>query len=215
MSLTYAVPLQEFFFLLINIFIRFSIGFGMSKQTVGSTSLNVRSLNILGVYKGYPFWMILLEMLPVIMLPLLPILLYKCTLGISHWRYLKYLLILGTSFSYMLISVHWVSDSKLIAMPTVIQEIGRNLAPRIVYAVGLGLLVSSVLFCFFGQKDRDLNSIASLTISTVAMLSSWSPTILILLGRQGPFVGLICIIGGTCLEVMFIAYNSSFQHLNS
>lgn len=196
------VTLQEFFFLLINIIIRFGIGFGMSKQTVGSTSLNAESLNILGIYEGHPLWMMLLEMLPVVMLPLLAILLYKCTLGISCRRYLKYLLIMSTIFSYMLISVHWVSESKLIAMSTVIQDVGRNLAPRIVYAVGLGLLVSSVLSQIFGRKERDLNSIASLTVSTVSMLSSWSPTILILLGRQGPFVGLICIVGGTCLEVL-------------
>ncbi|XP_038977251.1 GPI ethanolamine phosphate transferase 3-like isoform X1 [Phoenix dactylifera] len=190
---------DEFVFLLINIIIRFGIGFGMSKQTVGSTSLNAQYLNILGIYEGHPLWMMLLEILPVIMLSLLAIFLYKCTLGISCWGYLKYLLIMGSSFSYMLISVHWVSESKLIAMSTVIQDIGRNLAPRIVFAVGLGLLVSSLLSRILGLKDRDLNPIASLTISTVSMLSSWSPTILILLGRQGPFVGLICIIGAWCI----------------
>lgn len=190
---------DEFVLLLINIIIRFGIGFGMSKQTVGSTSLNAQSLNMLGISEGHPLWMFFSELSPIAALSLLAILLYKCTLGISCWRYLKYLLIMGTIFSYMLIFVHRVSESKLMAMSTVIQDIGRNLVPRLVYAVGSGLLVSSVLSQILDQKDRDSNSVASLTISTVSMLSSWSPTIMILLGRQGPFVGLICIIGAWCI----------------
>ncbi|CAO2161963.1 unnamed protein product [Urochloa humidicola] len=46
---------------------------------------------------------------------------------------------------------------------------GRSLAPRLVYAIG------------------------------AVMLCSWSPTILMLLGRQAPFVALICITGAWCI----------------
>lgn len=77
---------------------------------------------------------------------------------------------------------------------TFVQYIGKNLAPRLVYAIGFGLLVLSVLSQFLvnGMKKATEN----LSISALGLVSSLSSTIIILLGKQGPFAVLIFVSGG-------------------
>ncbi|KAH9726377.1 GPI ethanolamine phosphate transferase 3 [Citrus sinensis] len=92
------------------------------------------------------------------------------------------------------ISVHWASESDVLSSMLMLQGIGRNFIPRIIYAVGLGqllLLAFSPLF----HKDRDLESKMHLLIKTLAMLSSCSSTIIVLSGKQGPLVALATITG--------------------
>ncbi|KAH9782353.1 GPI ethanolamine phosphate transferase 3 [Citrus sinensis] len=96
------------------------------------------------------------------------------------------------------VAVHWASESDVLSSMLMLQGIGRNFIPRIIYAVGLGqllLLAFSPLF----HKDRDLESKMHLLIKTLAMLSSCSSTIIVLSGKQGPLVALVTITGGYCI----------------
>jgi phosphatidylinositol glycan class O len=102
----------------------------------------------------------------------------------------------GTILSYSFIANHWASESTLLSHPEAVRDIGTRLAPRFVYAIGAFSLTISVLYRLFGPIDG-LKLNKRITSLSAAMLCSWSPTILILLGRQGSFVALICITGGT------------------
>jgi phosphatidylinositol glycan class O len=108
----------------------------------------------------------------------------------------------GTILSYAFIANHWAAESTLLSHPKANRDIGIRLAPRFVYAIGAFSLAISVLCRLFGPVDcLKLNK--RITSLSAAMLCSWSPTILILLGRQGSLVALICIIGGTLLLTLF------------
>lgn len=104
---------------------------------------------------------------------------------------------MGTILSYMLISVHWVSESNWIVVSPAVRDIGKILAPRLVYSIGFGLLILFVLSRIFYPKETASNSTEWLAIATMAMISAWSSIILILLGKQGALVALVCIVGGT------------------
>lgn len=186
---------EELGFLFLNIILRFGIEFGFSKQTAGSESLHIHSLSILPIDKGHPLWIRLLEMFPIIVLSMVTFLMYKFTSSLSSRRYLKLLCIMGTVLSYMLLTVHWVSESNWITVSLAVRDIGKTIAPRLVYSIGFGLLVLSVLSLIFYRKEIASNSTERLAIMTMSMISAWSFTVLILLGKQGSFVALICIIG--------------------
>ncbi|KAF7825759.1 GPI ethanolamine phosphate transferase 3 isoform X2 [Senna tora] len=106
------------------------------------------------------------------------------------WKYVMQ----GTILCYMLIIVHWITDSSSALVP---ESIGRNYVPRIIYAISLGQL--SLLT--FGQlfKDKYLDCKESLVIKTIAMLSACSSTVILLSGKQGPMIALASIIGGYCI----------------
>ncbi|OAY74086.1 GPI ethanolamine phosphate transferase 3 [Ananas comosus] len=188
---------DEFAFLLLNIIIRFGIGFGLSKQTGGSSYLVSDSLKFVGINEGHLRWLVL-EIFPIAFLSLLFVFLLKCIAHVDMSIYMKYFTIMGTVLSYVLIATHWASESILIFISPAFQGIGRNLAPRLVYAIGFGILGLSVLSRILDMKERMTVS-ERLTNSTVPMLSAWSPTILILLGKQGPFVAFVCIAGAWCI----------------
>ncbi|XP_020102346.1 GPI ethanolamine phosphate transferase 3 isoform X3 [Ananas comosus] len=188
---------DEFAFLLLNVIIRFGIGFGLSKQTGGSSYLVSDSLKFVGINEGHLRWLVL-EIFPIVFLSLLFVFLLKCIAHVDMSRYMKYFTIMGTVLSYVLIATHWASESILIFISPAFQGIGRNLAPRLVYAIGFGILGLSVLSRILDMKERMTVS-ERLTNSTVPMLSAWSPTILILLGKQGPFVAFVCIAGAWCI----------------
>lgn len=194
--------IEEIGFLILNIILRSGIEFGISKQTAGSTSLDTSSLSILSIYKEHPVWMGFSEIFPFIVLSMMALMLYWFASGISCWRFLKFFCIAGTILSYMLMGVHWATESNLMVISKEIQDIGRTLAPRLVYATGFGLLLLVVLSRIFYRKENASCSTDRLVITTVTMLSAWSSTILILLGRQGPFVGLVCITGVWCIIKM-------------
>ena len=107
--------------------------------------------------------------------------------------------IMGTVLSYMLMAIHWVSESNLMTISLAVRDIGKNIASRLVYAIGFVWLVLLVFSQIFHQKVTAANSTGRLTFVTMAMISAWSSTVLILLGRQGPFVALIFISGGISL----------------
>ncbi|XP_072967015.1 GPI ethanolamine phosphate transferase 3 [Typha angustifolia] len=182
---------DELVFLILNIIIRFGIGFGTSKQTAGFVSF-------LGIDERHHLWMVFLDILPIIFLALLAVLLYKSISCIHCGRYLMCSMITATVFCYILIAAHWISESWTMVNSPAVQDIGRNLAPQLVYAIGFGLLILSV-FCRIWDMKESSNATERLTVSTVAMLSTWSSTILLLLGRQGPFVAIISVIGAWCI----------------
>lgn len=190
--------IDEFVFLLLNIILRYGIEFGKSKQS-GLEYLYTHLLSMLGISMISNVWIVLLEILPIVLLFFLSFLLFRCTTGISCWRILRYFIVMGTIFSYTLIAMHWTSESKLVAVSATVQNFGRNFVPRLVYALGFGLLIMLALTKTFDLKERALKSPEWLFIATMCMLSSWSSSVLILLGTQGPLVALICITGAWCI----------------
>ena len=170
---------------------RFVIQFGLSKQAPSSEFVT-----------AYPSWMLRItslwnfvaEVLPVPALILLAFFLHKAITRSSSEGIWKYI-IMGTGLSYILIAAHWASESKLLNWAWVLEYVGRNSIPRLVYAIGVGqLLILAVNQLFIKQRSSEGSRM--LSTKAVAMFSVWSSTIIILLGKQGPFIALAFIIGG-------------------
>lgn len=167
---------------------------GQSKKNVGSTSMDAHFLSSLD--EGYTVWLILSEILPILVLSSFTFLLYRWISKSSTWRGLKYFFLVEAAASYMLLIFHWMSESNFLAIPMALQDLGKNFAPRIIYAIGFGLLTLIMLCKNLNQKEQPSSPAEQTTTATVAMLCAWSPTVLILLGSQGPPVALIYLFGG-------------------
>lgn len=190
--------IEEFVFLLLNIFIRFGIEFGMSKQISGSIISNDHPVSIICGLFGSSFCSDLMEIFPIISLTLVAYIILKCiSYAISH-RFLKYSVMSGSILSYIFIAIHWASESTLLSHTKATRETGISLAPRLVYTIGGLSLAISAFYRLFGSTDH-LKMNERITSLSAVMLCSWSPTILILLGRQGPFVALICMTIAWCI----------------
>lgn len=188
--------MQDLGFLFLNIILKFGIESGMSKQAAGSNS-HVHSLSVLPIFRDYPFWSGLVETLPVIILCLMAYLMYMFICSISSWRHIKFFCTTGTILSYILIAVHWITESNLMTISPEIQHISKVIAPRMVYAIGFGLLILAVLSRIIYQNKIDSDPTERLANATVTMISAWTSTISILLGRQAPVVAMMFITGGT------------------
>lgn len=185
---------EAFVFLLLVTICRFTIQVGLSKQAPSSESVN-----------AFPSWMLVMtsvwnfvaEVLPVLALILLAVLLHKAVNRSSSEGIWKYIM-LGTNLSYMLIALYWTSESNILNLAWVLKDVGRNCIPRLVYAIGVGqlfLLAINQLFI----KQKSLDGSKNLSTKAVAMFSVWSSTVIILLGKQGPFIALAFITGGYCI----------------
>ncbi|XP_061361608.1 GPI ethanolamine phosphate transferase 3 isoform X2 [Gastrolobium bilobum] len=188
--------IESFGFLLLSTFCRFSIEVGLSKQAATSAFMKDNTSWILNIGSDLPVWDYAAEVVPMLVLILLALWLYKATSGSFFywpWNYV----ILGTILSYMLIIAHWVTDSNRFGVALVPESIGRNYIPRIVYAIALGQL----LLLAFGQlfKDNCLDCKTSVVAKTMAMLSAWSSTVILLSGKQGPMIAFASIVGGYCI----------------
>ncbi|KAM2541672.1 hypothetical protein TB2_021209 [Malus domestica] len=189
--------LEAFVFLLLITICRFTIEVGMSKQAPSSEIINAYPSWMLRITAGFPVWNILAEVLPVVALILLAILLRKAITGSSSEGIWKYIVI-GTNISYILIAVHWASESNILNLDEVLKGIGRNNLPRLIYAIGFGQLFLLAFNQFFNKgKSSDCSKV--LYIKTVAMFSAWSSTVILLLGKQGPWIALAFLIGGYCI----------------
>ncbi|KAM1923092.1 hypothetical protein FF1_021640 [Malus domestica] len=189
--------LEAFVFLLLITICRFTIEVGMSKQAPSSEIINAYPSWMLRITAGFPVWNILAEVLPVVALILLAILLRKAITGSSSEGMWKYIVI-GTIISYILIAVHWASESNILNLDEVLKGIGRNNLPRLIYAIGFGQLFLLAFNQFFNKgKSSDCSKV--LYIKTVAMFSAWSSTVILLLGKQGPWIALAFLIGGYCI----------------
>ncbi|XP_010242066.1 PREDICTED: GPI ethanolamine phosphate transferase 3 isoform X2 [Nelumbo nucifera] len=186
------------FLLLISIS-RFIVEIGLSKQAVSAMLMSTYPLRMLGIDESHFFWVFISEIVPILALVFLAYLLYTTTSGSSCWRVFKIIFTTATVLSYMLIAVHWALESNMLEIPLVLEGIGRNSVPRIIYAIGCGLLVLLAVAQLFKQKGKTSDYKEVLVIKTVTMLSAWSSTIIILLGRQGFLVSLVSIIAGWCI----------------
>ncbi|KAL6890532.1 hypothetical protein ACP4OV_008787 [Aristida adscensionis] len=189
---------DNFVFLLLNIFIRFGIEYGMSKQLAGPTISKDHPASIICKAVGASSCNVLLEIFPIVSLALVAYIVLKCISYAVYQRFLKYFVFSGTILSYISVAYHWASESTLFSHAGTIQGFGRTLAPRLVYAIGGLSLAISALYRMFGPADY-LRMTKRITDLSIAMVCSWSPTILILLGKQAPFVALICITGAWCI----------------
>ena len=181
-------------FLLVITICRLTIEVGLSKQTPGFDFSNIYPSWMLRSAFGHLVLSFVTEIVPILSLMLLAILLYKavsCSSSRGIWKYV----IMGTILSFMLIAVHWISESNLVSLAWVLEGIGRNSIPQLVYAIGFAQLVLLMFHQLF-KKEEFFNGQKSLVAKIVAMLSTWSPTIIILLGKQGPLVSIAAIIGG-------------------
>ncbi|KAM3254948.1 hypothetical protein ACQJBY_048401 [Aegilops geniculata] len=193
--------IEEFIFLLLNIFARFGIELGMSKQIAGPTATKDHPVSIICDIFGSSFCNVSMDIFPIISLAMVTCIVLKLITYAVHQRFLKYFIMCGTILSYAFIANYWASESTLLSHTKAVQEIGRSLAPRFVYAIGGLSLVISVLWRLFAPVDS-LKFNKRITSLSAAMLCSWSPTILMLLGRQGAFVALICITGAWCIIML-------------
>lgn len=199
--------MQAVVFLLLITFCRFTIEIGLSKQAVTSQFLNAYPSWIMSIVSQFPAWMYIAEVVPILVLILLSYLLYK-TISSSYfvgiWKYM----IMGTILSYMLIAVHWASESGTWSLALVSYGISRNCIPRMIYGIGLGQ-VSLLAFSQLFNKDKGLDHSKSLVVKTVGMLSALSSVVILLLGKQGPLVALASIIGGDgcfCTSCLVLLY---------
>lgn len=100
-----------------------------------------------------------------------------------------------------------------------LQGIAEGYIPRMVYAIGLGQLFLVVVSLLF-DRDRELNCNRNLAMKTVAVLSAWSPTIIILLlGKQGSLKALalqvliFLLFLWYCIKLQCLSLFSYFSHL--
>lgn len=168
----------------------------MSKQLPAPAITKDHSVSAICKIFGVNYCDTLLEIFPIISLAFVAYIILKCLSQAICQRFLKYFALCGTMVSYVCITFHWASETTLFSHAGTVQEFGRSLAPRFVYAIGGLSLLFSALYRIFGSTDH-LRMNKRITILSAVMLCSWSPTILILLGRQAPFVALIFMAGGT------------------
>uniref|UniRef100_A0A2P2LDP1 GPI ethanolamine phosphate transferase 3 isoform X2 n=2 Tax=Rhizophora mucronata TaxID=61149 RepID=A0A2P2LDP1_RHIMU len=185
-------------FLLLVAILRLTIEIGLSKQAATSLFMKASSSWMIDIVPGHPIWICMAEIGPIIALILLASLLYKTIVNIScHgiWQFV----VMGTLSSYMLIALHWGSESSIPVIALLLQRIGRNYIPRIIYAIGLGqLLLLTFGKCF--DEDKAVYCRRSLVLKTLAILSALSSTIITLSGKQGSWVALAFLIGGYCIK---------------
>ncbi|XP_062111849.1 uncharacterized protein LOC133823217 isoform X2 [Humulus lupulus] len=206
--------LEAIVFLLVIIIGRFTIEVGLSKQTPDFAFLNIYPSWMPRIASGLPVLSFITDLVPIICLMLLAIFLYK-TLSSSFseglWKYV----IRATIFSYMLIAVHWASESSLCGLAWVLKGIERNSIPQMVYALGFAQLLLLIFLQLF-NKEGSLYSMKSFVTKVVALLSTCSSTIIMLLGKQGPVVSIAAIIGGVLLMafdmVLHLLGESVYQH---
>lgn len=160
----------------------------MSKQAVTNPFLNYDSGSdfnskwLPSLFQGHDFVTLFSEVSPLIFLFLLAFLSYKSITYTVDWRCIKWIVSIGTMLSYMLIATFWLLE--------------RSFAPRLVYGIGFGLLVLSFVLRYLVISERE-DAVKRLRNLALLMVTAWSPTILILLGKQGSFVALVCLLAGT------------------
>lgn len=183
-------------FLILICLLRFTIEIGLSKQAATSAFLHSSTSWMIGIDFNHPVLVYILQLLPMLALIGLAYLLYKSTADGSSQRICR-IVVMGTIASYVLIVVHWASESNMLGLAQI--NAARNVIPRIIYAIGIGqmLLLAFSQLCN-GSKVNN----RSLFSKTVSMLSAWSPTVTILSGKQGPLITLASILGGYCIVML-------------
>ncbi|CAK9165920.1 unnamed protein product [Ilex paraguariensis] len=177
--------------------LRLTIELGQLKQTVISVFLKIHPSWMQGIAEDSPVAMYIAAIAPMLALVLLAYILYQSIAHRSCQGIFKYV-ITGTVFSYALIALYWALESKLLSLPMVYEGIRKNVIPRIIYAVGFLQLSSLAAAQLFNGKKTS-NWEENIVIKTVAMLSAWSSTVIILSGKQGALIAVASVIGGWCI----------------
>ncbi|KAI3780556.1 hypothetical protein L2E82_10540 [Cichorium intybus] len=140
-------------------------------------------------------WTYIADLAPLPPLIIFIYLLYKSIACSSSNRILK-LVITGSIFSYILVALHWTLQSNLSnKIPPIFDNIKGNFIPRVIYITGITQLLSLVVFRFFEKVERSKWEQTTM-MKGVAMLSTWSSTLMILSGKQGPWIALGSVLGG-------------------
>ncbi|XP_068659770.1 uncharacterized protein [Aristolochia californica] len=181
------VQIEAIIFLLLNFILGFGVEHGLSKQSLDSPLMNNTT------------WMFFYEVASILALVLLAFLLYKSTAEKPWCPFMKYFLFGGTVISYILIAVYWTLESKTFSIPVIVEGIENNFIPRVIYSTGFGLLAILVTHWMLKPEVVTSDYQESVIIRAVAMISVWSPTVMIILGRQGPFVALVLVVGVWCI----------------
>ncbi|KAK1317121.1 hypothetical protein QJS10_CPA05g00052 [Acorus calamus] len=192
------LTIETLLLLLFNILLGCSMDDRFSKQAIGSAYMSAFNISISGINISHFIWTVFCETSPLLFLSMLALLLYRCTSGMSHWGGYRRFFVNGTIVSYVLIGVHWILESNSMNFPEGLQYFGRIFIPLVIYASGCGLLLMLVIAQIFVKKGVT-DQAEGVVIDTVAMSSACSPIILVLSGRQGPFVALISILGVWCI----------------
>ncbi|XWS10689.1 hypothetical protein CRYUN_Cryun38cG0019100 [Craigia yunnanensis] len=189
--------LEATVFLFLIFILRIAIEVGLSKQAVTSQFMNVSSSWMLGISISQPVWTYMAEIVPIVALIILGYFLYKVISNCCCWGILKYV-IMGTILSYMLIALHWATESNISDLALLLKGIGKNYIPRTIYAIGLGQL-SLLAFVPLFSKEETSNYKGSLFVKMITILSACSSTVIILQGKQGALVALGSIVAGYCI----------------
>ncbi|XP_044462236.1 GPI ethanolamine phosphate transferase 3 isoform X3 [Mangifera indica] len=188
---------EAILFLFLITILRFSIEVGLSKQAVNSLFMSAHSSWMLEIAPSHPMWIFMVEIVPILALTILAYLLY-ITMACSSYRGIWKFIVWGTNLCYILIAVHWMSESNILSSVLMPHVIVRNYIPRIIYAMGLGQLLL-LAFSQLIERGGPLASRKGLVIKIVAMLSTCSSTIILLSGKQGSLIAIASIIGGYCI----------------
>ncbi|XP_076906636.1 GPI ethanolamine phosphate transferase 3-like [Bidens hawaiensis] len=170
--------------LVLLIFIlRFTIEVGLSKQDSPKES-------------EFQSWAYAADLFPILPLIILAFLLYKSISSSSCNRLLKFV-ITGSICSYVLVALHFTLASSSLShmIPPVFDGIKGNFIPRAIYVTGIAQLLSLAVFQLF-EEDKSSKWEEIILMKAVAMLSVWSSTLVILSGKQGPWIALASVIGG-------------------
>lgn len=189
-------------FLILNTLLGVIGGNGVSKETVIQPVRNAYSSAIFNSISMHSSTAILAAVLPLIIL----ILLISQWFRVKHFswdRYCWYTFYSGVILSYLLILFHWILEDTTfmpsIALLNLLKDTARLLFPRLVYLLTAGLTI----FLFYKSQSTlervNCTFKDSTTVAVVTMLSVWSSSILLLLGKQGPFILLIAILQGWCI----------------
>ncbi|KAG9138781.1 hypothetical protein Leryth_007418 [Lithospermum erythrorhizon] len=189
--------LEAILFILLIPIVSFGIQLGQFKQAVNSLFLKVSDSWMLGINSESYIWINTVEVLPILVLIILACLLFKGICQRSFIGSLSWSLI-GTIFSYMLIAMYWASDSHLLSQHAAFGVIRGNVIPRVVYTVSLLQVLFLAIIHLFGTEKTTVWK-EKLVGKALAMLCSWSSTVILLSGKQGSIVALASVLGGWCI----------------
>ncbi|CAN6441121.1 unnamed protein product [Victoria cruziana] len=185
---------EAFVFLFLNLILRVIGERSLSKQTF--TSLPGGKLE---VEWWDCFGLMFTGILPMIVLVWVISLSFQW-IGLSYkWKSFKCYFPAITILSYAAILVYWALEGNFLPVSFIINYVGKNIFPRVVYICSVGMIIFLACFQKYKGKSRYSDDLEGLAVATVAMLVAWSLTILMLSGRQSPLVAVLFIFEGWCI----------------
>lgn len=113
------------------------------------------------------------------------------------WR----LVHIGVTATNCLIGVHWLvadlSSAEVLSISDASMHFARLQLPRLVYAISLLLMLTAgVLSKGSKETECDANYGESVSVESASLLAGASGTIILLMGRKGPFLTLLVVLEG-------------------